>query len=201
MYNDFYAAYWQQKPGDLEGFERQYLFQDLRLHRAMSILVSELKKTTPSLNPFLTGDWFRIDPAAHNVATEVEAVVVGLKQSISKLRQTAQQTDAVYALLPPSRRVFFNDNLRVQTHFLLSATETVYYLAEAVLAQFRQLSESRAAYIRQAARAAENMEHILSEAEHGRFEGWYAPLRSKEISSVFLVRERREAIDELLVGL
>ena len=30
LYQDFFDSYWQQKKGDLPGFQRQYLFQDLR---------------------------------------------------------------------------------------------------------------------------------------------------------------------------
>ena len=199
--SDYYAAYWQQMPPVLPGFERQFIFQDLRLHRAMQALTNELKKTTPNLNPFATGDWFRIDPAYHGVATQVEAVTVGLRQSLSRLIPLTRRADEIYAALPPSTRTFFNDNFRVQAYFLRHASEVVYYLAEAVVAQHQALPSRRARAIRLAAQAAQKMEDILSEAEHDRFVGWYNPLRHAEISSVFNLRERRDAIIELLVGL
>ncbi len=197
---DFYAGYWQQKPGVLDDFERQFIFQDLRLHRAMRILIPELKKSNPSLNAFWEGDWFRIDMEAHGVDTQTEAVAVGLRQSLHRLIPLTREADAIYNALPASRRTFFNDNFRVQAYFLRHATEVVYYLAEALIAQSTQLPDRRARGIRLAAQSAEKMEAVLSDAEHGIFEGWYEPLRDPDISSVFQLRQRRDEIQQLLEG-
>jgi|GEM_PF-2133443 len=30
LYKDFFNAYWSQKRADIAGFERQYIFQDIR---------------------------------------------------------------------------------------------------------------------------------------------------------------------------
>ena len=33
LYHDYYYAYWQQKPSEFPGLERQFIFQDLRYSR------------------------------------------------------------------------------------------------------------------------------------------------------------------------
>ncbi len=195
---EYYASYWQQKPGVLEDFERQFIFQDLRLHRAMRILIPELKKDDPSLDAFWGDDWFRIDLEAHDVQTETEAVALGMRQSLRRLIPLTREADVIYNALPASRGTFFNDNFRVQAYFLRHATEVVYYLAEALIAEVNQLPGRRARNIRLAAQSGEAMEAILADAEHGIFEGWYEPLRDPDISSNFRIRQRRDELQELL---
>ena len=42
LYRDYYQAYWAQKPPDLPGFDRQYIFQDMRYARALEMLLNDL---------------------------------------------------------------------------------------------------------------------------------------------------------------
>ncbi len=190
LYRDFYDAYWEQREPDLEDFPRQYLFQDLRLHRAMRILIPKLKEREADLNPFWGGDWFRIDPAATGADTEVEALILGMRESVEQLEHVTRRADALLERLPEARKMFFNDNLRVQAYFLKHASEVVYHLGRAML----DLSEDReiAPEIEQADRAIIRMIDILSETEHGDFTDWYAP------RTHFHFHERREEIADLL---
>ncbi len=192
LYRDFYDAYWRQREPDLDGFPRQYLFQDLRLHRAMRILVPKLKEREADLNPFWSGDWFRIDPAAQGAETEVEALVRGMRQSIDKLKRVNAEADAWLERLPEPRRTFFNDNLRVQARFLQHASEVVHHLGRAMidLAKDRDIGSE----VERADRAVVRMIDVLSETEHGIFAGWYEP------RTHFHLHERREEIAELLAS-
>ena len=44
LYRDFYDSYWQQRRPELAGFERQFIFQDLRLTQAMRRLIGALQQ-------------------------------------------------------------------------------------------------------------------------------------------------------------
>jgi len=50
LYRDFYASYWTQKKPDLAGFDRQYVFQDMRYARALEQILAALPKGR-DLNP------------------------------------------------------------------------------------------------------------------------------------------------------
>jgi hypothetical protein len=198
LYEDFYNAYWQQKAPVLEGFDRQYIFQDLRLHRSMMILSNLLAEGANDLNPFPGGDWYRIDPALRGVETEVEALALGLGESILKLRELSLQADALLQELELRYRAFFNDNLRLQIYYLLHASETVYHQAMAVIAASRDQLDDRAAHIANAVEAILKIDPVLSEAEHGRFQGWYDPVRNARQGSVVRLDQRVAELKALL---
>lgn len=185
LFEDFFNAYWQQKEPDLEGFDRQYIFQDLRIHRVMRTLSPMLAERNHDLNPFLEGDWFRIDPAFNGVETEIEAVIVGLGTSAKRLRELAFQADALYLSLEPQNRPFFNSQLRLQIYFLLYTSETAYHLANAMLAGSKEDEESRTAHINLAYASLSKVEPVLRESEFGVFANWYNPVRDRSIGSVY----------------
>jgi hypothetical protein len=196
--DDFFNAYWEQMPPELDNFPRQFLFQDLRLQRSVMTLAGQLEKDQVDLNPFLAGDWFRIDTQAHGVDTEVEAVIIGMSESVAKLQPLVEQADAILQRLPSAKRSFFNDNFRVQAYVLKHASAAVLKLAEAVMAQQAGDSELRLALIREAAENALAVETILMEAEEGDFARWYEPTRNANISSVYRINQQRQAIEKLL---
>lgn len=51
LYQDFFNSYWQKKKGDIPGFERQYMFQDMRYGRAAETLMKDLEEGEHRLNP------------------------------------------------------------------------------------------------------------------------------------------------------
>lgn len=193
LYRDFYDGYWVQREPDLDGFARQYLFQDLRLHRAMRILIPLLRSRTPDMNPFWEGDWFRIDPAASGTDNEIAAVMAGMEKAIATLESVVEKADALLPGIDPSKRAFFNDNLRVQAYFLKYASEVVYHLSEAM----RALHDGDDLWppVDRADRAAAAMIAILAETEHGIFDDWYAP------DTHFHFHDRKAEIAELLAGI
>ena len=76
LYQDFLEAYWQQKGNDITGFNRQYLFQDLRIKEAINEQLSQIESQTRNLNPF-NNDRMRIDDAYNGTASNVGSVMVG----------------------------------------------------------------------------------------------------------------------------
>lgn len=194
---DFYNAYWEQKPPTLEDFSRQFIFQDLRLQRAVFTLAGELAKNNVDLNPFMGGDWFRIRPEAHGVDSEVEAVIVGMSRSVSELDALTTRANDIMKRLPDRHQTFFNDNFLVQIELLRELSATVLKLAEAVIAHDRGNSDERMNLIRQSAEHAQAMEEILLQAEGGVFDRWYEPTRNSNQSSMFRIWQMRRDINRL----
>lgn len=181
LYGRLYNAYWQQRDPDLDGFERQYIFQDLRITRAISLLCDRLNDAPDpqtDLNPFPGGDWFRIEPEDHGADSEVEALAAGLEQSVAELEAVTKEADELVELLPEQARPFFNDNLRVQARFLLHASETTHHLAEALVARSSNELDKVGPHLDQAADAAVAMVEVLKLTRHGPFTDWYAVERN-----------------------
>ncbi len=176
LYRRFYNSYWTQKKPDLPGFDRQYIFQDLRYARAIEQLLPQLTKDR-DLNPLnertrdAVGRYFRIVPEDSGAKAQIDAILNGTAASIERLTALVGDVDRQLPSIPEQGRVFFNDNLRVQAHFLLHLNGVLRSVARAMEVlpdKGRAIDALRAA--RQSALA---MRGALREAEHDRFTGWY----------------------------
>jgi hypothetical protein len=169
LYRDFYNSYWTQKKPDITGFDRQYVFQDMRYARAMEQILPALAKGR-NLNPLnetrmdKNGGYFRIVPPDNGTHTQIEAIVKGTSESISKLN------DIVERATPPVS-TFFNDNLRTQARFMLGLNRALLATARAMEA----LPDKRQAIERlhEAESELAGLHGVLHDAEHDRFTGWY----------------------------
>jgi hypothetical protein len=180
LYREFFDSYWQQKMPDLEGFPRQYIFQDMRYARALEQLTAHFEKGyTP--NPLedraawvpIPGEYFRIEPQATGAANQLEAIITGTGSSLEKLQRVVAEADRIHAALPPARRVFFNDNLRVHARFMLHLNETLNAVARAFMTMESGAGEHTVELLDRAAGSLQSARRALAEAEHGRFDRWY----------------------------
>jgi hypothetical protein len=176
LYRRFFDAYWTQKKPDLPGFDRQYIFQDLRYARAIEQLLPRLAKEK-DLDPLdertrdAVGRYFRIVPEDSGAGNQIDAILAGTSASIARLAAVVEGADRLRAAIPEPGRAFFNDNLRVQASFLLNLNRALQSAARAMEAlpdKGRAIDSLRAAR-----RSAVAMRDALREAEHDRFAGWY----------------------------
>ena len=58
LYRDFYNSYWMQKKPDLPGFDRQYVFQDMRYARALEQILPALLASLRGILHEAEHDWF-----------------------------------------------------------------------------------------------------------------------------------------------
>ncbi len=176
LYRGFYNAYWAQKKPDLPGFDRQYIFQDMRYARAIEQILTQLTKPR-NLDPFdpdardVDGRYFRIVPADSGSRTQIGAILSGTEAAIERLNGVVARADALLAAIPKQGRAFFNDNLRVQAHFMLHLNRALNAVARAmvILPEKGLAVES----LRAARQSASAMREVLPEAEHDSFTGWY----------------------------
>jgi hypothetical protein len=180
LYRDFFDSYWRQKMPDMEGFPRQYLFQDMRYARAMEQLTAHFARGY-SPNPLedraawapIPGEYFRIEPRDTGSDNQLGAIATGTGSSIEKLERVVAKADRIHAALPPARRAFFNDNLRVQARFMLHLNKTLNAVTRAFMTLETGADGRTIALLEAAESSLDAARRALGEAEHGRFEHWY----------------------------
>lgn len=180
LYQDFFNSYWQQRNGDLSGFERQYLFQDLRYARAIEMLLNDLEAGKYTENPLENHPlddpskgsvgYFRVLPADNNTNNQLEAMIKGTSGSIAKLEKITTQSDEIYKKLQ-NGKVFFNDNLRGQAQLMLYINRSLNYLVLGY--QNKNDKVTRRAYIKQSLDQIHLAQQRLTESNHEPFTDWY----------------------------
>lgn len=181
LYTDFFNSYWQQKKSDLPGFERQYIFQDMRYARAMEMLLGDLEKGKYTVNPLDNNPlddpskgsvgYFRVVPADNASANELEAMAKGTSASIAKLEKITATADEIYPKLTEGK-IFFDDNLRGQAYLMLHLNRALNYLVQAYASKDDQ--QVRHQLFQKSLDEIHFAQQRLRDSEHARFTGWYA---------------------------
>ena len=90
-----------------------------------------------------------------------------------KLQNLINRADTVYQKLSSQTRTFFNDDLRLQAMFMFKLNKALNNLVCAYMAKHNGQLDKAKDYIETALESAAKLRAIKSQAEHGRFEGWY----------------------------
>ena len=171
LYKAYYDSYWNQKKNDLEGFQRQYIFHDLRYQRALGQIAKVFfKPYDPNLlkdmgNEQLGNRTFRIVPEDNGTQCQIDSIIKGTGDSIAKLEKVTQKADSLYAALDADRKVFFNDNLRVQANFMLNINKALHNFC---LAYRDRQPAAQKQYLSLARDAALKARKALHEAAHDK---------------------------------
>jgi hypothetical protein len=180
LYRDYYQAYWTQKPADLPGFDRQYIFQDMRYARAVEMLLKDMEREVHRPNPLDghpldnpdTGSvgYFRVVPQASDV-NQIDALLRGTTTSREKFVLVAQKAAALAPQLEPAGSLLFADNLRARATLLVHLNTLLFETTRAYGAQ-NQPTERHQRLI--AARAAlADAKTTLQSLDRGPFKAWY----------------------------
>jgi hypothetical protein len=193
LYRDYYQAYWQQKPSDIPGFERQYLFQDERYSRAIEMLLKDMANDVNRPNPLdghpldqpdTGGGYFRVELQPGD-ADQVAALLRGTAESQDKFSAVAAKAEALRSQLAPQDRVFFDDNLAVRALLMVQLNIMLHETTLAYLAHSQP--KERREHLEAALHAADAIQTELDTTEHDSFAHWYdsdqhfglAPLRDR----------------------
>jgi len=184
LYKKFFHAYWNQKKNDLEDFERQYIFHDLRYKQTIRQLFSIFFEPVVS-NPLkdyaheqLPNRTFRIVPEDNDAENQIEALIKGTSQSYEKFKEVAQETDSILHYLQEEEKVFYNDNLRYPAHFMMNLNEAVYNYCIAYISDSK---DEKLEVLNKSHYAAEKARLNLYRMAHNQFETWYAHERLFDI--------------------
>ena len=180
LYRDYYQAYWTQKQRDIPGFDRQYLFQDMRYARAVEMLLNDMEANVSRPNPLdgnpldnsNTGStgYFRVEPQAGD-AGQIGALLRGTAESGGKFAAVVAHANSLAPLTGPGR-IFFQDNLLARAKLMVALNTLLHETALAYQAHGAR-SEQRL-HLETAISAADAAQAALDTTKHGSFDEWYA---------------------------
>lgn len=184
LYKDFYYSYWCPRRADLPGFDRQFVFQDMRYARGIEQICALWDH--PYLeNPFndknqglygamdTGGRQYNIVPADNNAPNQVEATLVGTEESGAWFQNIEKRADVIYQKLPLQSQVFFNDDIRIQAMFMSAVNKALNNIVSAYKEkQNGEMAQSKV-HVEEALKFVMNLKDIKAQADHGRFNDWY----------------------------
>jgi hypothetical protein len=181
LYKDYYNAYWQAKPTEFEGMERQFVFQDLRYARAFDHIFEAFyfSENYINMNPLykigyesVPGRTYRIDFEHNKSENQVDALLYGMKITIPKFESVAERCSELISKLDADKQTFFNDNLRIYSYYMYYLSKTLYHYVYAY--KFQRDEQKLMQNLDLAYNNAVKARDILKEAEHGIFSTWYS---------------------------
>lgn len=169
LIRDYYNAYWTQKKPDFPGgFDRQYIFQDLRHAQ----VIKQINNTwnTYMDNPLteigyesVKGRTFRIEGD-----NQVESIIEGTAMEMEAFGRVAERCDNIMNSLPEDKRTFFYDHLAAYAHYMAHLSAATHYFTRAYRDRNNRFTDlSTALEQMKAAKAA------LLATEHDVFDSWY----------------------------
>ena len=171
LYRDYYYAYWNPKKSDFPGgFDRQYVFQDLR----HSQVIKQINNTwnTFKVNPFteigyesVPGRTFRIEGR-----NPVDSVLAGMSREMKAFANVAQRCEQLQSQLPTGSQTFFYDHLSAYAHYMEKLSTAVYHYVYA----YKNKDDDRYGHLKTSYEAMKAAKQALINSQHGIFSTWYA---------------------------
>jgi len=179
MYRDYYQSYWRQKRPDIAGFDRQYVFQDMRYARAAEMLLKDMAAKKKRPNPLEghpldnpnTGSvgYFRVELQAGDT-NQLDALLRGTAESGQKFAAVLARANS--ALSSTGRgRLLFNDTLVARAKIMVALNALLRETTLAYQAQGDRGQVKR--HLEAAIVSADAVETGLKDTEHGPFAEWY----------------------------
>lgn len=170
LYHDYYYSYWNQKKSDFPGgFERQYIFQDLRHERAIKQINDKWNSYTP--NPLVDIGYESIPGRSFRIEgnSQVDSIIAGTGREMVSFANVADRCDAMIARIPSDMRTFFYDNLSAYAHYMSHVSASLHYFALA----YKNKSD-RADNLSLSLAEMKAAKQALTDSQHGVFSTWYA---------------------------
>lgn len=169
LYRAYYRAYWNQKRPDFPGgFNRQYVFQDLR-HAQVIRHISE-KWDNFSPNPLKEIGYESVPGRTYRIegSNQVDSLLKGMRQEMEAFADVAARCDKLQKRIPADKRVFFYDHLGAYAHYMAHVSRSIYHFVHAY-----KYKEGQAEDLSVSLRELEAAKTALLKSEHGVFSDWY----------------------------
>lgn len=172
LYRDYFYSYWQQKPSEFPGIDRQYLFHDLRYSRVFDQIAVRFNDF--SENPLkdigferMPGRSFRLERN-----NQVDSILVGMKKTAPRFESVRRQSEIIMKSLPEEKQKFFRDNLYAPCKYMENISKSMqhYLLAYRGQADKKACEEN----MRLAISYLEEARDALYSTQEGVFSQWYA---------------------------
>ncbi len=173
LYRDFFNAFWEQRKANFPGIERQFIFQDLRIQNALLLLSDRfpLPKLDTPLTGVISSMSYQIVPVDNNALFQIDALINGMTKSITRWESVVANADNLYSQLPSENKVFFNDNLRTQAHFMHQISIALLNVAIAYKNKTNNILAAES--YDKAYNAMSSAKKYIYEAQHDIFNNWY----------------------------
>ena len=175
LYHDYFYSYWRQKQPQLQGFDRQFVFQDLRYKQAVRQIEAKFETFEP--NPLkdysseqVPNRTFRIVPEDNGCADQVSAIIKGTTKSRDDFAEVVRKANVIQAKLDAEVSVFFYDNLNAYAQFMMNINDTLLNFVQAYQSSDQA---ARCASLENSLKAALRAKQSLLKTAHGPFITWY----------------------------
>ncbi|WP_020618867.1 glycosyl hydrolase 115 family protein [Paenibacillus daejeonensis] len=169
LYERFIDSYWQQKQPTISGFDRQFIFQDLRYSRVIRDILQGRSESV-----FDSDSWLMIYPDDNNADGAFEAMKNGTQQTITELEAVVAQADLLLNALPNQGKSFFNDMIRTQAMFMLALNQTLHHVVLSREAELEQDWQEAYDQLLEAQDYFEQVFDVMDEQDHGIFATWHS---------------------------
>jgi len=179
LYKAFYASYWNQRKPVLEGFDRQFVFQDLRYNRALKELATAFG--APYTSSPLTdipaeqekNRTYNIVPQDNGCETVIEALIKETKRSATRFGEVARKAQIVKKSVSAGQRTFLDDNLIAQARYMEHLNLALFNLSMGYSKQ-PDNNAQRLLFVKKAIDELQQARAALGSTQHGIFVNWYA---------------------------
>lgn len=172
LYHDYFYSYWQQKPSEFPGMDRQFIFHDLRYSRVFDQIADRFHDFSP--DPLreigferMPGRSFRIDGT-----NKVDSIIQGMVKAAPRFKDVADRCEKIMRQLPENNRKFFRDNLYAQCRYMENLSYSMFHYVTAYKNQ-KNIDECRQ-NLDLAIKYLEYAQAALYSTQEGVFESWYA---------------------------
>ncbi|MES2390195.1 MAG: glycosyl hydrolase 115 family protein [Acidobacteriota bacterium] len=195
LYHAFYDTYWQQRKSDIKGFDRQYIFHDLRYARAAETLLSRIESGRYTADVlFHDPHMLRIVPDDSVAADEPHAIVAGTSAAIDKLTRLLASVQGMAQTLPSDRSAFFDEALISDIRFMLASNIFLRHIAQAYISIENR--DAAKADLDDAASQLQLMRRTVASRGRPYLSDWYEHESKFDLDS--LARRLKQARDTVL---
>lgn len=168
LYKDYYYAFWLPKKPDIEGFDRQYIFQDMRYARVFDQIGKRFDQYSD--NPLTDIGFERVPGRSFRIQGEnqVDTLLNALPLAADRFAMVEERCAKIKEKLPEGSRQFFHDNLEMMACYMHNLNKALYdylyaykYPAHAQESLLKSKEEFEAAV------------DALKSTEHDQFSNWY----------------------------
>ena len=171
--HDYFYAYWQQRPSEFPGMDRQFTFQDMRYARAMDQILGRFRKYED--NPLRDIGYESVKGRSFRLTgdNQVDTLIAGMAATHQRFEAVSRRAINLEKRIPERQRQYFHDNIATPARYMACLSRGFYHFMLAYKGQadttLMRANLAAAIYELEQARTA------LHSTYHGVWDGWYDP--------------------------
>ena len=166
LYVDYYNAWWNQRPSEFPGMERQFIFHDMRYGRVFDHILKRFNDFSP--NPLYDIGYERVKGRSFRLTgdNQVDTLINATALTARKFDKVSRDCETLIEKLPYESQTFFRDNLLVPARFMERINVSVHHFLNAY--KYQDKLE-----LQRSLEVLEEAKGILYSTQHDVFSEWY----------------------------